>query len=140
MNLDEVKNVAAGLVAGSEKVLVGSIDFEGYPVVKAMFNMEYEGLSRFWLGTNISSEKVRQFRENPKACLYFVDMEGFHGLTLTGTMEVLEDSDLKERLWREGFEMYYPKGVTDPDYCVLRFTAEKARYYHALEKINFAIE
>lgn len=25
--------------------------------------------------------------------------------------------------------LYYPKGVTDPDYCMLKFTAIKGRYY-----------
>jgi hypothetical protein len=28
-----------------------------------------------------------------------------------------------------GFERYYSKGVTDDDYCVNRFTAEKGRYF-----------
>ena len=37
---------------------------------------------------------------------------------LKGTMEVLEDSESKEMIWREGDTMYYPGGVTDPDYCV----------------------
>jgi len=32
-------------------------------------------------------------------------------------------------IWRPGDEMYYPKGVTDSDYCVLRFTAQQGRYY-----------
>ena len=48
---------------------------------------------------------------------------------LRGTMEVLTDNASKEMIWREGDTMYYPEGVTDPDYCVLKFTAEAARYY-----------
>ena len=32
-------------------------------------------------------------------------------------------------LWQEGDTMYYKEGVTDPDYCVLKFTAVKGRYY-----------
>ncbi|HEX2953662.1 MAG TPA: pyridoxamine 5'-phosphate oxidase family protein [Bacillota bacterium] len=138
--MGEVERVSLKLIKRSKTVLVGSIDAEGYPAIKAMFHMENEGLHYFWLGTNTSSEKVRQFRTNPHACLYFVDMKGFHGLTLAGEMEVLEDPESKKRLWREGYEIYYPGGVTDPDYCVLRFTAKKARYYHALQKVNFNIE
>ena len=26
-------------------------------------------------------------------------------------------------IWRDGDEQYYPGGVTDPNYCVLKFTA-----------------
>lgn len=35
--------------------------------------------------------------------------------------------------------MYYSRGVTDPDYCVLKFTAEKGRYYHNFKSEDFAI-
>ena len=56
---------------------------------------------------------------------------------LKGTMEVLEDSESKEMIWREGDTMYYPKGVTDPDYCVLRFTAAEGRYYSNFKSETF---
>lgn len=58
---------------------------------------------------------------------------------LTGTMEVLEDPASKEMLWQEGDTMYYPEGVTDPDYCVLRFTAEQGRFYSNFSSENFDI-
>lgn len=56
-----------------------------------------------------------------------------------GTVEVLETAEAKERIWREGDTMYYPEGVTDPDYCVLRFTAEKGRYYSNFNSEDFKI-
>lgn len=40
---------------------------------------------------------------------------------------------------REGDTMYYREGVTDPDYCVLRFTAEKGRYYSNFNSEDFNI-
>lgn len=58
---------------------------------------------------------------------------------LLGTMEVLEDSIYKEMIWREGDTMYYPQGVTDPDYCVLRFTAMQGRFYNSFSSENFNI-
>lgn len=44
-------------------------------------------------------------------------------------MEVIEMPETKERIWRDGDEMFYKKGVTDPDYCVLKFTTQKCRFY-----------
>lgn len=52
---------------------------------------------------------------NNKACVYFFDKRYFRGVMLKGTMEVLHDSKTKDMIWRDGDEMYYPKGVTDPD-------------------------
>ena len=73
--------------------------------------------------------RVAQYRENPKAAIYFCDTRFFRGVMLIGTMEVLEDKESKEMIWQEGDVMYYSKGVTDPNYCVLKFTAESGRWY-----------
>ncbi|MDR0429182.1 MAG: pyridoxamine 5'-phosphate oxidase family protein, partial [Tannerellaceae bacterium] len=58
---------------------------------------------------------------------------------LIGTMEVLEDAVSKEMIWRDGDTMYYKQGVSDPDYCVLRFTATRGRYYADFSSRDFAV-
>lgn len=115
-------------------------DEQGFPVSRAMLApREREGIKVFWFTTNTSSNKVSCYRRNPKASVYFVDKRFFRGVNLVGTMEVLETAEAKERIWREGDTMYYPEGVTDPDYCVLRFTAEKGRYYSSFSSQDFDI-
>ncbi|NLL41735.1 MAG: hypothetical protein GX251_00150 [Firmicutes bacterium] len=42
-------------------------------------------------------------------------------------------------LWVDGCEKYYPKGVDDPDYTVMKFTATRGNYYHGLKNIDFDI-
>ena len=116
-------------------------DENGFPQTRAMLQpREREGIKVFYLSTNISSLKVASLRKNPKACLYFVDLRFYRGICLTGTVEVLETAEAKERIWRFGDKMYYPLGVTDPDYCVLKFTAEKGRYYSDFKSEDFAID
>lgn len=115
-------------------------DSEGYPVSRAMLApREREGIQVFWFTTNTSSNKIACFRKNPKASIYFVDRRFFRGINLTGQMEVLETPEAKERIWREGDTMYYKEGVTDPDYCVLKFTAKKGRYYSNFSSQDFEI-
>ena len=55
-------------------------------------------------------------------------------------MEVLTDAASKEEIWETGDEMYYPLGVTDPDYCVLKFTAFDGRYYANFKSENFPVD
>lgn len=57
-----------------------------------------------------------------------------------GMMEVLEDEAIKKQLWQAGDSIYYPKGVTDPDYCVLKFTARNGRYYRNLKTESFSFD
>ena len=119
---------------------ISYIDSGGFPVTKAMLKpRERNGIKEIWFSTNTSSNKVKCFRENSKASAYFVDKRFFRGVSLIGTVEVLETSEAKERIWRTGDKMYYKNGVTDPDYCVLKFTAVKGRYYSNFKSVDFEI-
>ena len=116
------------------------VDGDGFPITKAMLKpREREGIKTFWFSTNTSSNKVKYFRKNNKASIYFVDKRFFRGVSLVGTVEVLETQEAKERIWQEGDTMYYKEGVADPDYCVLRFTAVKGRYYSNFKSGDFDI-
>jgi len=109
---------------------IGSVDSDGFPNMKAMLPpRKRAGIKNFYFTTNTSSMRVAQFRENPRACVYFCDRRFFRGVMLKGEMEVLEDAASKESIWLVGDEKYYAKGVADPDYCVLKFTARSGRYY-----------
>lgn len=109
---------------------ISSIDSEGFPNTKAMLKPRKRiGIKEIYLTTNTSSLKVASFKKNPKACLYFCDKRFFRGVMLKGNIEVLEDQKIKDMIWQDGDTMYYKGGVTDPDYCVLKFTAISLRYY-----------
>lgn len=79
------------MVDKSNMTLISYIDVEGNPITKAMLKpREHEGIQTFWFSTNTSSNKVKFFRKNPKASIYFVDKRFFRGVSLIGTVEVLE--------------------------------------------------
>ncbi len=120
---------------------ISSLDEDGFPNTKAMLpSRKRDGIKTFYFTTNTSSMRVRQYRSNPKACIYFCDKRFFRGVMLKGTMEVLEDAASKKMIWQDGDTMYYPKGVADPDYCVLKFTAQTGRYYTNFSSENFMLE
>ena len=50
-----------------------------------------------------------------------------------------KDLESKSAIWREGDTLYYPLGLLDPDYCVLRFTAESGRFYSKFRSEDFAL-
>lgn len=125
------KEQTIGKLIGRQKVgYLSYLDSEGYPVTKAMLmTKEREGIKTIYFSTNTSSNKVSRFLENPKASVYFADRRFYRGVSLLGTVEVLEDQETKDRFWEKGDERYYPLGKTDPDYCILKFTAVKGRYF-----------
>ncbi|MHB1296454.1 MAG: pyridoxamine 5'-phosphate oxidase family protein [Anaerolineae bacterium] len=128
------------MLDNASKALISSVDEEGYPNTKAMNAVRMrEGIRYLYFSTNTSSMRVRQYRQNPKASVYVFDARFFRGVMLRGTMEVLEDAESKAMIWREGDTRYYSEGVTDPDYCVLRFTATSGRYYSHFRSDDFTV-
>jgi general stress protein 26 len=137
MEKDEALQQGLALVNRSPIAMLGTNGDNGYPNIKAMLNMEHDGLKRVWFSTNTSTRRVAQVLRDARACVYFVDFKDWMGLMLVGEVQVLQDAASKQRLWREGYEKYYPLGVTDPDYSVLCFTARWGNFYHALSNVSF---
>lgn len=128
-------------IKDQKTAFISSVDENGYPVTRAMLAPREISGKDIYFSTNTSSNKVKQYLENNKACIYFYKRGRlkYQGLTIKGTMCVCTDQLIKDRIWRFGDKLFYKKGVTDPDYCVLKFTAEEAEYYcdFKIEKIKF---
>jgi general stress protein 26 len=139
--MPDMEKTVSGLIDRQNVTILGSIDENGFPNIKAMLEpRKRERIRRFWLTTNTSSMRVAQFRANARASLYFFDRSAFQGAMLLGNVEVCEDAATKEMIWRQGDTLYYRKGVTDPDYCVLLFTAISGRWYSAFSSVDFVVE
>lgn len=120
---------------------IASVDEDGFPNMKAMFvPRKIEG-NCFYFTTNTSSMRSQQYMKNPKASIYFFNKGRFRyeGIMLIGTMEVLQNEAIKKEIWCPSDTMFYKQGVTDPDYCVLKFTAVKGRHYCDLKTESFEI-
>lgn len=138
--LRDAEKTIGNLIDKQTVSIISSVDQDGFPNTKAMLPpRKREGIKVFYFTTNTPSLRVAQYRDNPKASIYFYDKRFFRGVMLKGTMEVLEDAESKEMIWQNGDTMYYPKGVTDPDYCVLRFTAQCGRYYSNFSSQEFSV-
>ncbi len=149
MEEKEAKRLSLELMESAEAACLTTIDDHGFPQTRAMFNLrnqkQFPGLSRLldahrddflvYLTTNTSLPKVDQIRRNPKVSVYYYQPSNFRGLMLGGEIEIVTDPAVKEALWQEGWERYYPAGVTDPDYTVLRLRPIFAKYY---QRLNFA--
>lgn len=94
---------------------IASVDADGFPNMKAM----------------LAPRKIEDF--------YHKGRVHYEGVMLIGTMEVLQDEDIKKEIWHIGDKMYYRKGVTDPDYSVLKFTAIKRSHYLDLKTERFEL-
>lgn len=152
MDENAIKKVGLELIESSPDVIVATIGQDGFPYIRIMFNLRgkrYPKLLKLYeshqddfliyLGTNTSSQKVEQIIANPLASLFFFNAEAFHSLMLAGRVEIVNDLEVKRSIWQEGWEMYYPAGISDPDYTVLRFQPAIGRGWYRDSAYYFSI-
>lgn len=136
------KEAIVKFISNQNVSFVCSVDENGAPNVKAMLKPRKQvGLKEFYFSTNTSSMRVQQYLNNPNASIYFYHkgLIKYTGVMLTGTMEVMTDQATKDMIWRKGDTVFYKGGVTDPDYCVLKFTAKSGRHYCDLKTESFEV-
>ena len=134
------KGAISELRRDSSTAYLASVDDDGCPVMRSMLVLEHDSLRTQFFSTNTSSGKVRHYQRDPKASVYYCRPSDYKGVLFVGEVKVCQDQPTKEFLWREGFERHYPKGVTDPDYCVLRFTAVSGSFCGGPDSTTFTID
>lgn len=127
--MENFEKIIGELIDTQDICFLSFINPQGFPTSRAMLNpRKRQGIKEFYLTTNLSSQKVQSLLANPRAGLYFCDKRLYRGVAFTGTVEVIEDQNVKDEVWRDMDTIFYENN-TDPNYCVLKFTAEFARYF-----------
>ncbi len=121
----------------ADAVYLATADASG-PRVRALVNLRrsdlYPSAACFCRGqgftvyftTGMSSGKIAEIRANPAVAAYYSDPRRVHGVELRGRAEILTDSELKKTLWDDGWRIYWPAGVDDPDYGIVRLRPDHA--------------
>ena len=151
MEIEEAKKLSLELMENSKAVYLTTIDSKGYPITRAMFNIrnkeqfpefsEYfnslDNKFEIYISTNTASSKIEQIKNNSKVSIYYCDPEDFKGVMFGGDIEFITDKNIKKKIWLDWWTRYYPKGLDDPDYSLLRLKPKKAQIYYRLQKLQF---
>lgn len=135
----ETKQQIKNLIETAQVSCLGSVDKQGFPNIKAMMNIQRDGLFIHYFSTFLYAERTAQYLKNPKACIYLYTLEDPKGIMLIGDMQVLTDKYHKQLLWRDGFEKYYPEGIETENYCILKFTATHGDFCYGPGNIVFNV-
>lgn len=123
----ELISKAAAIMKAAETAVIALIDENYFPRASTISCLKTGGIKHAWFATGLSTGKARCIRLNNKAGLCFCD--GNNNVTLMGTVEILTEPEIKQEMWVDWFINHFPGGTTDPEYCILRFTAESAVFW-----------
>jgi len=115
----------------------GIIDESGYPSVSTVSLIKPESISELHFLTNIGGNKEKRIKQNNKAsiCCRF----DFNNITLVGEAEVLTDQETKSKFWQDRFSQMGFSGETDPNICIVKFTAKRVSLFVDFENAGFAL-
>jgi general stress protein 26 len=81
-----------------------------------------------YLVTDINSLKVDEISANTDATLTFQSDRKF--ASVRGELAVLHDRKLMiEKMWKEGWKVWFPKGKSDPNIALLKFSAREGEFW-----------
>ena len=118
----------------------GVIDEKGFPSVSAVSLSNPENISELYFTTTMDSNKAKRIQKNNKACINcYTDT---NNITLVGVAEIFSDQETKSKYWQKWVELgadVYPGGVTDPNYCFVKFTTRRASLWIVDEGAEFTL-
>ncbi len=105
-----------------------------------MLNLKdkYEDFNILFI-TNTSSRKMQQIELCHNGSAYFCVNQKWKGVLILGDLEIVEDNELKAQIWEPDWKVYYPQGIEDPDYSILKLNGKKGIIYSDFQKIPFDV-
>jgi len=100
-----------------------TVDGDGKPCAREMSPFPPEDNWVIWLGTFPTSRKVKQIKNNPNVVVFYYDTKGMSYVSVSGKATLVNDHDLKEIYWKEGWKRFYPD--RDKNYILIEVTPER---------------
>jgi general stress protein 26 len=115
------------VISGPHVAAIATIA-SGLPAVRFMVLSGSDDMTLIG-GTMKASRKVEQLKKNPHAALSIWSGKEFTDpyVVIRAKGTVHEDIATKKKYWNPMFEKYF-KSVDNPDYVILKFTAEEIEY------------
>lgn len=98
------------------------IDLEGYPSASTISASKADGINWITFCTGVAGNRPERVNNCNRASVCFNGSD--YNITLVGTMEVLNDPEVKKEMWYDGLSNHFT-GPEDPNYCVLRFKTKR---------------
>lgn len=77
--------------------------------------------------TSIDSPKIAEIEADADVLLTFQGERQY--AAVYGRANVIQDRQLIDRLWKEAWKLWFPRGKSDPSIALLRFDAERGEFW-----------
>ena len=117
----------ADLLKSFRFAMLTTVSSDGKLLARPMTVQESEFDGDLWFFAEKDSDQVAQVTRDHTAGVSLSSNNSW--LSLAGTVAVVEDPAKVHELWSPSVEAWFPKGESDPNVTLLKFTADSAEYW-----------
>jgi general stress protein 26 len=96
---------------------------------RPMATQEVDPDGNLWFFTAKDTPKTTELRANPAAQVSYTDPGKNLYVAVSGRAEVVRDPKKAKELWNPFYRAWFPKGLDDPELCLLKVAVERAEYW-----------
>ena len=126
-------NAILTVIHACDNVQLATVRPDGYPETRHLANMMNRDTQNtvLYFMTGRHTPKAEQLAKNSKCALYYYDDKTHYALRLFGTTQLVDDVTARHAHWNDDFRKFGYSGPDDPEFILLRFTANEYKYYDA---------
>ena len=117
--------------------LIGGIDIamlttrlgDGRLVSRPLRAQQLDAEGALWFITDRNSHKAEEIRLQPQVNASFASGSRNTYVSVTGRASLIFDKAKLLELWSPEMSVFYPRGIDDPELCLLRVQVESAEYW-----------
>jgi general stress protein 26 len=117
------------LIRGIDIAMLTTRLSDGRLLSRPLRMQELDAEGALWFITDRNSHKAEEVRLQPQVNASFASAEHNTYVSIAGRAAVVFDKARLTQLWSPAMSVFYPKGIDDPDLCLLRVQAESAEYW-----------
>ena len=112
--------------------MMTTVDADGTLRSRPLQTLRFAEDGALWFFTSASSPKVQEARDGGwHINLSYANLGKYDFVSISGKGELVRDRKLMEAMWSKWVEVFFPKGLDDPDLALLRVDIVKAEYWDA---------
>lgn len=115
------------LIDACDTAALITLGAEGFPRARTMECMRLPQVEEIWFTTDANEQKLKEIAQNAKVTVFY-SLPDKSWATVSGQAERVDDPNLKNKLWHDDWEKYFPDGPASPDYVLIRIVPQSARY------------
>jgi general stress protein 26 len=117
------------MVEGIDIAMLTTRTADGRLLSRPLRAQELDAEGALWFITDRNSHKAEEVRLQPQVNASFASGERNTYVSVAGRASVVFDKARLQALWSPAMSVFYPRGVDDPDLCLLRVQVESAEYW-----------